>query len=188
MTTVHSGKDFVDRARRPPADTATNARTSRLLFGDVAVKKLAIPQFIDMYNHFMGGVDQADQLRSYYTTQHRHNKTWKALWHFLLDTTITNCYKIAHCSEEQPWGKASNHRAHRQFNEAVYIGLFEHSERLTPPSNRTSAKHPERTKLTDWIHPAPAREHGELTVLSDIHKECFACKYNSRSRTPGSTN
>ena len=49
-----------------------------------------------MYNHHMNGVDRADQLRSYYTTQTKHNKTWKALWHFLLDTTTTNAYKLAY--------------------------------------------------------------------------------------------
>ena len=75
MTTVHSGKEVVERLRRRPAIIATSTRTLRLPFGDEPVKSLPIPQFIDMYNHFMGGVDQADQLRSYYSTQRRHNKS-----------------------------------------------------------------------------------------------------------------
>lgn len=57
MTTVHTGREMVNRVRRRLALTATNSRTSRLAFGAESVKELAIPQFIDMYNHFMGGVD-----------------------------------------------------------------------------------------------------------------------------------
>lgn len=189
MTTVHSGKETKERRRRRPAETATNARTSRLPFGDQAVKTPTIPKFIDMYNLFMGGVDQTDQLRSYYSTGHRHKKNWKALWHLLLDITLTNAYKIARCSEEQPWGKPTNHKAHRQFNEAVYLGLFEHSERLRlkcgPMS--TTKKHPERTKLSDWVHPAPAHEHGEPEVLGVKQKLCLACKYAGRRRPAGLT-
>ena len=62
MTTVHDGKEFVERDRRRPAKTATKAKTSRAVLGDDAMKRLKIPRFVDMYNHFMGGVDQADQL------------------------------------------------------------------------------------------------------------------------------
>ena len=187
MTTVHTGKEIVERLRRRPATTATNARTSRLLFGDKPVKSLAIPQFIDMYNHFIGGVDQADQLRSYYSTQHRHNKNWKALWHFLLVTTMTNYFKIAHCTSDNPWGKPKDHEAYRQFYEAVYLGLFKHSERLKPPSTPALKKLSERKKLSDWVHPASAFEHGDWEVLGTKHKECLACKYAHRRVSPGTT-
>ena len=68
MSTVSSGIEIIERLRRRPAKTATNARTSRDIFGDEAIKKLLIPAFIDDYNYFMGAVDQADQLRSYYST------------------------------------------------------------------------------------------------------------------------
>lgn len=79
MTTIDDGQTTVTRSRRRPTKTATNARTSRAIFGDDAVKKLAIPQFIDIYNHFIGGVDQADQLRSYNHIQRISVKNWKPL-------------------------------------------------------------------------------------------------------------
>ena len=85
MTTVATGKESVLRERRRPAATATNARTSRAVFGEDVTKDPWIPQFIDAYNHFMNGIDLADQLRSYYNTQKTYRKTWKPLWHFLLD-------------------------------------------------------------------------------------------------------
>ena len=97
MSTVSNGRKRVKRLRRRPAKTATNARTSRAVFGEMTTKELEIPEFIDMYNHYMNGVDNADQLRCYYSTQRVHFKNWKPLWHFLLDTTIVNSYKLHHC-------------------------------------------------------------------------------------------
>ena len=90
MSTVSDGKGMVNRRRRRPRTTATSAKATRAVFGDRVVIILPIPDFIDLYNHCMNGVDKADQLRSYYFTQRIHRKGWKALWHFLLDVAITN--------------------------------------------------------------------------------------------------
>ena len=75
MSTISNGTKRIVRQRRRPTRTATNARTSRIVFGNAVVKDLAIPDYIDMYNHFMNGVDLADQIRSYYSTQKIHFKT-----------------------------------------------------------------------------------------------------------------
>ena len=97
MSTVSNGQKTVKRLRRRPAKTATNARTSRAVFGEMTTKELDIPEFINMYNHYMNGVDNADQLLCYYSTQRVHLKSWKPLWHFLLDSTIVNSYLLHHC-------------------------------------------------------------------------------------------
>ena len=68
MSTVSNNQETVKRLRRRPAKSATNARTSRAVFGEMTTKELDIPKFIDMYNHYMNGVDNADQLRCYYFT------------------------------------------------------------------------------------------------------------------------
>ena len=147
MSTVSNGRDTISRLRRRPTKTATNARTSRAPFGENNVKQLDIPEFIDTYNHFMNGVDVADQLRSYYTTQRTHFKTWKPLWHFLLDTTVTNAYKIAHCTLERPNSEPWKHLSHRKFRNRLASQLFEHSERLGTPFQP-------RGVLTKHVHPA----------------------------------
>jgi hypothetical protein len=49
------------------------------IFGNKRIKKLHIPEFIDLYNHFMNGVDTVDQLCAVYTTQRRCYRTWKPL-------------------------------------------------------------------------------------------------------------
>ena len=75
MSTVSNPRKTVTRLRRRPAKTATNARTSRAIFKEISTKQLNIPAFIDMYNHYINGVDNADQLRYYYSTQRVHYKT-----------------------------------------------------------------------------------------------------------------
>src|SRR5271154_6638878 len=51
-------------------------------------------EFIDMYNHFMNGVDRADQTRTYYRMNRRNYRTWKPLWNYLFQTTICNASLI----------------------------------------------------------------------------------------------
>ena len=173
MSTVSNGRDTISRLRRRPTKTATNARTSRAPFGENNVKQLHIPEFIDTYNHFMNGVDVADQLRSYYTTQRTHFKTWKLLWHFLLDTTVTNAYKIAHCTLERPNSEPWKHLSHRKFRNRLASQLFEHSERLGTPFQP-------RGVLTKHVHPARESDHGHIIKMSGKSKHCMACVCQKR--------
>ena len=131
MSTVGMPAEKIKRLRRRPARTATNARTSRAMFGDEPTKRLKIPVFIDNYNHFMNGVNVADQLRSYYMTQRIYMKNWKALWHFLLDITITNCYKIAYTTRERPYAYPRTHETHKAFRIKLANSLFTDSWRQT---------------------------------------------------------
>lgn len=66
ITTVLNKKKTVIKNRRRLVAIATNTRTLRTVFGTEAVKKLKIPKFINIYNYFIDGVDQVDQLRYYY--------------------------------------------------------------------------------------------------------------------------
>jgi hypothetical protein len=56
MTTRHRIKPKIDRLRRRPKKTASNARISREPFGEAPIKVLPIPTFIDDYNHYIGGI------------------------------------------------------------------------------------------------------------------------------------
>ena len=63
MTTGHNLTSQIIRNRRRPKSTATNAKITREPFGDQARKDLSIPAFINDYNHYMGSIDRANQLR-----------------------------------------------------------------------------------------------------------------------------
>ena len=129
------------------------------------LKELRIPQFIDAYNHFINGVDIADQLRSYYTTQNPYSKTWKPLWHFLLDTAIVNTFIIYASNPEQPWGPYRKKHLHREFRRALITALNSNSECLTqPPPTRSGP-------LTDHIHQAHQADHKLVRPTTDA-KPC----------------
>lgn len=59
--TVHTAKDWRDKVRKRPAKTSTNGVLVRKVFKDHTSKTLSIPCIIDDYNHYMGGVDLANQ-------------------------------------------------------------------------------------------------------------------------------
>jgi hypothetical protein len=42
-------------------------------FGEDSIKILPIPTFIDDYNHYIGGIDQSNQLRAAFTTYFPRN-------------------------------------------------------------------------------------------------------------------
>jgi Transposase IS4 len=98
LSTIHGlvGEQWeIERERRRPRETSTNATKVRAVFGSQPKKKLRIPKIIDDYNHYMNGVDIADQLRSYYCTQQTVRRNWMPLFFWLLDTAIINAYRIA---------------------------------------------------------------------------------------------
>ena len=122
----------------------------------------------------MNGVDNADQLRCYYSTQRVHLKSWKPLWHFLLDTTITNSYKIAHCKPEKVQKASWESLGHREFRIQLASQLFKHSERFSARPSTT--KH----SLSTQVYPAPVRDHGYLERMGNKAKRCVVCLHAGR--------
>lgn len=127
MTTGHDLTTKVIRERKRPKPTSTNAKITRAPFGDSARKDLPIPAFIDGYNHYMGAVDRANQLRKYFTIHFpRNEKEFFPGLFWCIDMVVTNSYKI-HCHIN----KLKNHRtgrpkpeAHREFIEDLTNLLF----------------------------------------------------------------
>jgi hypothetical protein len=68
MTTGYRIEPKTFRMRKRPKKTASNARITREPFGDNSIKILPISIFTDNYNHYMGGIDQSNQLRASFTT------------------------------------------------------------------------------------------------------------------------
>lgn len=75
LSTIHkinTDDDFIERIRRCPRNTSTNAANVRAIFNGNPRAALKIPKLIDDYNHNMNGVDLSNQFRAYYST----NSTW----------------------------------------------------------------------------------------------------------------
>jgi hypothetical protein len=48
------------KERRRPVKTSINRRIIREVFGEMLIKELQIPSFINDYNQYIGGVDLAN--------------------------------------------------------------------------------------------------------------------------------
>jgi len=90
MTTIHDVNDCVVANRKRPKKKGNPAACE--VSGTTVRKLLTIPLMINDFNYHMGGVDIADQLRSYYYTQLPSSRSWLPLFYWLLDTTIVNSY------------------------------------------------------------------------------------------------
>src|SRR5690349_5886489 len=98
LSTIHGLKEsswHVEKNRRRPRKSSLNADKVREIFGNNSRMKLKIPRVINDYNHHMGGVDIADQLRSYNSTQLTSNRNWMPLFFWILDIALVNSYKLA---------------------------------------------------------------------------------------------
>ncbi len=144
-STVHTGKETIITARRRPAATSSSVRQMQKIFSDKIIKKFPIHTFIDKYNHYIGGVDIADQLRSYYIIQRVYYKTWKPFFHFLLDTSITNLYRLS-----SYYNIPSDGLDHKKFRKDLRDELFIRVTRHDYSSSRKRSLSPRKT-ISDII-------------------------------------
>jgi len=176
MTTVVGAHTTIPRVRKRPNG---GDKWIKAEFGDQAFKCLNIPEFIDMYNHFMNSVDRADQIRTYYRTNRRNYRTWKPLWNYLFQTTICNAALIwmdqGHSTKKKG--------GHLKFRKKLASQLMAHS---------SSFKHASpidgfgvRTNLRNHINTSENGCDGTHDVISESAKECKACMAQGRTAQVG---
>ena len=128
MTTGHRMGPTIHRLRKRPKKTASNARITREPFGDNPTKMLPIPTFIDDYNHYMGGIDQSNQLRAAFTTHFPRNlKEFFPGMFWAIDLAVYNSYKLhlaLNGSETSKTGKRDPEQ-HRKWVENLMNLLFQ---------------------------------------------------------------
>ena len=136
QSTMFDGQAYIIRDRKRPSRTSTSAKTARAPFGNKPRAKLSIPDFDDVYNHYMGAVDQADQLRSSYAYNRRcRSGGHKALYEFLIEISIINAYKLSLHSDVS---KEAKYIVHSEFRIALATGLIQTSQRQFLKRKRTS--------------------------------------------------
>jgi Transposase IS4 len=136
-STIHDGTEWPIRNRKRPKGTSTSAAITKQPFYIFSpppgckelyehTRLLPIPGAIDDYNHHMGRVDIADQLRAGFSTQQRGVKPWRPLFYWLLDSTIINAFRLSeHQRKAQLGSKKDNIRSvHRTFQEALVSELL----------------------------------------------------------------
>lgn len=173
MTTVSDAQTTIPRIRKRPNGKDKWVRAE---FGDQPFKRLEIPDFIDLYNYFMNGVDRADQIRCYYRSNRRVYRTWKPLWNALFHMTTCNAALI--------WmdkGFSSKKKGgHLDFRIKLASQLMDHSSAptYTSPIDGFGV----RTDLKNQVTASPDGNCGGThEVLSKVAKECKACMSQGRT-------
>jgi hypothetical protein len=128
--TVDKVEDFKETTRRCPAKTSTNGRIVQKGFGSEHIKDLQIPSFIDDYNHYMGGVDLANQFREVYETHKPILRTWWPLFYWLIDIVCINACRLYQLHSD------GRHLTHLQFRIELYCKLLSYSKQAKLQSLR----------------------------------------------------
>ena len=162
-----TGQSTKETERQCPFFTQMGAWMTHKVFNNEYIKMLEIPAFIFYYNLYMGGVDIANQLCLYYNTQRMHMKTWKPLFHFLLDIVFGNSYLLS--SYVPTKGQSTQHNGHKKFRRDLRNALFERSIQVQKMHTWSSSRR--STKDIIW---RPTKLH-TLQKLWSKPKNCSAC-------------
>ena len=191
VSTCHTGYETIKRHRRRPRPTATNRNHIREVWGTQGKAEVEIPCMIDDYNHWMGGVDKADQMIAYYRPDLRCRRTWMPLMFHALDVMRVNAYIIAskfntgleHKEFVCLWVKALLDRA-----TSFSVQRERTSKRRASPTNQDSSSSNKRYR-TSHVRPClPAyrleghpSEHKWITdeSLNGKAKFCRYCSFAS---------
>jgi len=165
LTTIHSDEvAMVERRSRH----ATGGR-------EVVEKPLAIVQ----YNKHMKGVDQADQLLSYYGFGHRTVKWWRRAFFFLLDMAVVNSY-VLYTLQNPDKKRRLTHEEYRVqlATDLLSAAGVDSNTTLAPHGPRRVSSQP-AARLTERHFPTNT---GRNEVGRPIQQDCFVC---SRKRGRG---
>ena len=183
-STIHDGTEWIIRMRKKPKGSSTLAAITKQPFAKFNqsskelyehTRLLPIPGMTDDYNHYMGGVDIADQLRTGFSTQQRGVKPWKALFHWLMDTAAINAFCIFEHQRKAKLGlkKDKARSTHRAFQESIVRGLLE----LPKPR----AQLPRISMTLPHIRFTRPIEIHQFTYASR-RTPCFFCRWSQHSK------
>ena len=99
VSTVHKFNIIVKKIRRKPRKNAVNGKFMDKIWGENGKAAVCIPLLVDNYNHWMGGVDLADQRIAYYMPDLRCRRNWIPLFIQMLGLVQNNSY-LTHSSQD----------------------------------------------------------------------------------------
>ena len=178
INTIHIDRKIVETLQQKFIKIFINVRISRVSFDNLTIKKLFIFDFIDFYNHFMNNVDVIDQFWCYYNTQQIHLKIWKFLWHFLLNTTIINNYKIINIIDFRLYTKFRKHNSYWLFRIKLIQKLYDFFVRIA--KSFKNLQHYTQKKLIQLIRYIFSKKHKKRVQLNEIWHYCILCSIINR--------
>ncbi len=95
---VREVDDCVSKKRKRLSKISINARVSLPAFikngQPVWEKEFKVSKLFDYYNKHMGEIDRFNALVTAYTSQRACNRNWMPLFHWYLDGSLVNAYKL----------------------------------------------------------------------------------------------
>ena len=191
-TTIHNRTEWLVQNRKRPKGTSTLAAITKQPFYMFSLPPrckepyehtclLPIPGAIDDYNHYIGGVDIADQLRAGFSTQQHGVKPWRPLFYWLLDSMIINAFRLSeHQRKSKLSGKDKVCSAHWAFCEALIKELLKDPFPTTPKQLYIT----EKTLLPQIRLIRPIEIHQMIRGPKAVCLYCRWCRANHRGYTP----
>jgi Transposase IS4 len=175
ITTAYTLKnDTIWIKRKRPSPTSTNARIVRPVFGNAVRKWLRILRAINAYNHYMNGVDRANQLRRSYTVHRKfERRNWRPQWYFMLDTCLVNGFLIWKNNRPDP-GK----NLHRRYREKLVNIL------LNWPYQDIAVATLNKRCLSPELPTANKKARKHIWELYGKRGYCVWCKAHSKEWVP----
>ena len=177
VTTIHRVGTIAKSIRRRPRITQNNKGHVQEVWGDDGKKAIYIPRLINDYNHWMGGVDIADQRISYYQSDLRCRRNWIPMFIQLLAIIRSNSY-IVHRSV-----KKDKALSHKKFTLEMIESLMNTAQhhyinpRSTPKSSPESSTEKKRS-----LPPLTPRQFARTKKNSTM--ESLLVKYPHRKYLP----
>jgi hypothetical protein len=155
------------------------------VWGADATTPIDTPGLIDDYNHWMRGIDKADQLIASYQSSLRCMRVWMPIMLHCLDIIRVNSYVVA---------KSKHNIGHKEFVIDLIFALNERADciergdtRRTPASTFTSPpgseKKQKRRRMSNTHPDLPIcrlqgnRKDHKMIITTPIQKTCIYCSY-----------
>ncbi len=184
VSTTHKPEAAVLKARRRPRSTNTNKNHINDVWGKAHRATIKIPQIVDDYNMWMGGVDKADQFIAYYRPNLRCRRTWMPVMLHWLNVTRINMY-IAHLGLCQKTSQV-DHKAFLKLTiMAFYSRAIERDQgsrrRNSPSVTGAPKKKRFRLSATDPKLPESRLKDTDtgphVLIVADSQGKCRYCSY-----------
>ena len=195
VSTLHDGKEKIERERKKPRINQKNKAHVESIFGKEHKQKIFIPGFIDDYNHWMLGVDKSDQLIAYYRPKLRVRRYWMAMFFHCLDVVRINSFIVFKNVTQQP--KYKHKTFLRDFVDAL-IGRgdaekFGNTRKAkararTPSPNKRHRVSKTRPSLPIQRFRGNKEDHVVIMAPANTQRACVYCSYlAAKDRCNGSS-
>jgi hypothetical protein len=182
VSTVHTGHEKIRRSRKKPRTTNTNRANLVTVWGTEFVRSIEIPGMIDDYNHWMLGVDKADQLVAYYRPRLRCRRVWMPLMFHAFDILRVNAYIISQAFKEQ-----KTNDDHKEFVVDFVRSLLQRAASYRTQATRrrvaTLNPSPPKRRRTSLKNPSlPSHRfrgnpEDHVVAIRKGQKNCIYCSY-----------